>query len=239
MNRNTFAALAAALLMMIAPARADDLPVFRKDMVILFQGDSITDGGRQRTGQDFNHIMGQDYAYMIAGQVCLQFPGRNLTFVNRGISGNTVRDLAGRWQTDALDLHPDLLSILVGINDTLTPGETAEEFEKTYDTLLAATLAASPNLKIVLGQPMLLPVGRYKDSYPTVLAEVKARQLAVQRLGVKYHLPVIRYQDAFDAALKLAPAEYWSWDGVHPTYARHALMAQEWLKVVTANWPHG
>ena len=208
-------------------------------MVILFQGDSITDGGRQRTGSDYNHIMGQDYAYMIAGQMGLRYPDRNLNFINRGIGGNRVRDLAARWQTDTLDLHPNLLSILVGINDTLMAGEPLGEFEQTYDRLLADTLATQPGLKIVLGEPMLLPVGLYKDSYPASLAEVKARQEAVFRLGAKYHLPVVRYQDAFDDALKLAPAEHWSWDGVHPTYAGHALMAQEWLKAVAAYWPNG
>ena len=231
---------AAAILASPSLARADDgMPVFHKDMVIVFQGDSITDGGRQRTGSDFNHIMGQDYGYMIAGQMGLQFPERNLNFINRGIGGNRVRDLAGRWQADTLDLHPDLLSILVGINDTLMTGETLEEFEQTYEKLLTDTLAAQPGVKIVLGEPMLLPVGRYKDAYEATLADVKARQEVVLRLGAKYHLPVVRYQDAFDAALKLAPAEHWSWDGVHPTYAGHALMAREWLKTVAAFWPGG
>src|SRR6185312_14064285 len=112
-------------------AAKEPLPFLHKNAIILFQGDSITDGGRWRTGSDFNHIMGQDYAYMIAGQVGLQFPDRNLTFINRGIGGNRVRDLAERWRTDTLDLHPDMLSVLVGINDTLIAGESLEEFEKT------------------------------------------------------------------------------------------------------------
>jgi lysophospholipase L1-like esterase len=183
--------------------------------------------------------MGQDYAYMIAGQIGLRVPNRNLTFINRGIGGNRVRDLAGRWKADALDLRPDFLSILVGINDTLIDGESLEEFETTYDTLLADTLAAQPNIKIVLGEPMLLPVGRYKDNYPALLAQMKARQDVVLRLGAKYHLPVVRYQDVFDAALSQAPADYWSWDGVHPTYSGHALMAQAWLKAIAAAWPNG
>src|SRR5690348_11537806 len=106
--------------------------ILQQNNVVLFQGDSITDGGRQRTGSDFNHIMGQDYAYMIAGDLGLRFPERNLVFLNRGISGDRVADLIARWQTDAIALHPNLISILVGINDTEATGErgeTAAQFE--------------------------------------------------------------------------------------------------------------
>src|SRR5665213_1700675 len=89
---------------------------------LLFQGDSITDGGRQRTGSDYNHIMGQDYAYVLAAEIGSQYPERSLVFVNRGISGERVIDLAARWQTDTIALKPNLLSILVGINDSLATG---------------------------------------------------------------------------------------------------------------------
>jgi lysophospholipase L1-like esterase len=218
------------------------LPIFHPNDVILFQGDSITDGGRQRTGTDFNHIMGQDYAYILAAQIGAEYPERNLTFLNRGISGEQVRDLAARWQVDALDLRPNLLSILVGINDTLIKGdktETVEQYEATYDSLLAKTIAALPATKIVLGEPFLLPVGKYKENYAAELAEVKERQAVVAKLAAKYHLPLIRYQQAFDEACKKTPADHWSWDGVHPTYAGHGLMVQEWLKTVNAFWPKG
>jgi lysophospholipase L1-like esterase len=111
-------AVAALLIAPLVAGAREKLTVLHPNDVILFHGDSITDGGRQRTGPDFNHIMGQDYAYMLAGQLNLEFPERNLTFLNRGISGNRVPDLAARWQTDTLALHPNLLSILIGINDT-------------------------------------------------------------------------------------------------------------------------
>ncbi len=216
------------------------LPFFHPNDLVLFQGDSITDGGRQRTGSDFNHIMGQDYAYILAAEIGEQFPERNLTFINRGVGGNRVVDLAGRWQTDTLDLKPNLLSILVGVNDTLRKGpdsETAEQFEAVYDKILAQTTAALPNLKIILGEPFLLPVGRHKATYASELAEVNKRQQAAARLAAKYHLPVIQYQDAFDKACEKAPAEHWSWDGVHPTYAGHALMVHEWLRTASGFWP--
>jgi lysophospholipase L1-like esterase len=215
---------------------AGDLPILQKNAVILFQGDSITDGGRQRTGSDYNHIMGQCYAYIIAADVGAIYPEKNFTFVNRGISGNTVLDLTARWQTDTLALKPNLLSILVGVNDTFfsKQPEPIEQFRDAYDKLLSDTLAALPGVKIVLGQPFLLPVGKFKDQYPAKLAELKQRADVVAQLASKYHLPLIRYQDVFDQACSKAPADHWSWDGVHPTYAGHGLMAQAWLTTVNA-----
>jgi lysophospholipase L1-like esterase len=223
----------------LSAAAQQPLPFLHAHDVILFQGDSITDGGRQRTGSDYNHIMGQDYAYVLAAQIGAESPERELVFINRGISGNSVPDLEARWPDDTIALHPQLLSILIGVNDLLSPGEravTLEQFEAGYDKLLAETIAALPTTKIVLGEPFLLPVGKQKADYATNMAEMKRRQAAVDRLGAKYHLPVVHYQQALDAALTKAPAEHWSWDGVHPTYAGHGLMAQEWLKTVDAFW---
>jgi lysophospholipase L1-like esterase len=200
----------------LSPLRGDDsMPIFHKNDVILFQGDSITDGGRQRDGNDFNHIMGQDYGYIIAAQIGLQFPDRNLNFLNRGIGGNTVKDLAGRWQSDTLNIKPNLLSIMVGINDSLW-GESVDDYEKIYDKLLSDTIAALPDTKIILGEPFILPVGNFKNNYNDHRDQVKLRQDVVARLADKYHLPLIHFQKAFDDACSLAPADRWSWDGVHP-----------------------
>jgi len=233
--------LVAALLCLSSLSVAQQpLGFLHKGDTLLFQGDSITDGGRQRTGNDYNHIMGQDYAYILAAEIGSEYPERSFTFINRGISGDRVVDLATRWQHDTLDLKPELLSILVGINDTLSRGprsETVEEYEAAYDKLLAETVAALPGTKIVLGEPFLLPVGKYKDDYAVEMVEVKKRQAAAFRLAAKYHLPIVRYQEALDAACAKAPADHWSWDGVHPTYAGHGLMAKEWLRTVDAFWP--
>jgi lysophospholipase L1-like esterase len=211
-----------------------------KGDTVLFQGDSITDGGRWRSGSDYNHIMGQDYGYILAAEIGSEYPEKNLTFVNRGIGGDRVADLAARWQQDTLALKPNLLSILVGINDTLMTGdksETVEQYEAIYDKLLADTVAALPQMKIVLGEPFMLPVGKHRDNYAAEMLEVKKRQAAVVRLAAKYHLPLVRYQEVFDAACAKAPADHWSWDGIHPTYAGHGLMAKEWLRTVDTFWP--
>lgn len=215
--------------------------------VILFQGDSITDGGRQQTGADYNHIMGQSYAYIIAADLGAQLPERNLTFINRGVSGNTVMDLSKRWQHDTLDVKPDCLSIAIGVNDTVfrkPTDESVEQFEATYDKLLADTLAALPNIRIVLCEPFLLPVANTHNwpplnepnTYKAERAELKKHQDAIARLANKYKLPEVMLQAAFDNACKKAPPEHWSWDGIHPTYAGHGLMVREWKAVIDTAW---
>ena len=223
-----------------SPAQAvPGLTALRPGDTVLFQGDSITDGGRMRTGSDFNHIMGQDYAYLLAARLGAIYPKRNLVFVNRGIGGDTVPLMTARWKTDTLDVKPNLLSILVGVNDTFfsRDGETAEQYEQGYDRLLGETIAALPGVRIVLGEPFLLPVGRYKTDYAQKLAELKQRQDAVARLAGKYHLPLIHYQQMMTEACAKATPEHWSWDGVHPTYAGHGVMAEEWMRVVDQAWP--
>jgi lysophospholipase L1-like esterase len=220
-----------------APAGEDPLPVpalFIPHASILFQGDSITDGNRGRSA-DPNHILGHGYQFIIAARFAELHPERHLTFANRGVSGNRVGDLAKRWQADTLDLKPDVLSILIGINDFThaPPGKaSADTYEHDYDALLTATLAALPGVRLVLGEPFLLPCGSYKEHYDERLADLAYYQAAVDRLGVKFHAPVVHYQRLFTAACAKAPAEYWIWDGVHPTYAGHGLMADEWIRTV-------
>jgi lysophospholipase L1-like esterase len=237
-----FAFASSLMLAPVLKGQQVPLPFFHPHDVIVFQGDSITDGGRLRTGQDYNHIMGQDYAYILAAEIGAEYPDRNLGFINRGIGGEGVPDLAARWQTDTIDLHPNLLSILVGVNDTFAPGpkgETASEFEQNYDRLLSQTLISLPTVKIILGEPFLLPVGKFSADYSAQRAMIKERQDAVERLARKYNLALVKYQDIFDDACKLAPADHWSWDGVHPTYAGHWLMTRAWLAAAATRWPNG
>ena len=155
---------------------------------MLFQGDSITDADRDRAN---DRSMGEGYASIVSARLEASDADRNLTFINRGISGNRVTDLAKRWQADTLDLKPNFLSILVGINDTLlTVGgqESVETFEQAYNKLLADTLAVLPQVKILLGQPFLLPVDSDATQYAAEMAELKKRQDAVDRLAKKYHI---------------------------------------------------
>ncbi len=225
---------------LLASASAQGLPpkIFKKEQRILFQGDSITDGNRGRNA-DPNHILGHGYAFIIAAKYGASYPEQNLEFINRGISGHKVTDLKARWKADTLDLKPDVLSILVGVNDTGSVVRNAnpvgpEEYEKVYDELISETLAANPNVKIILCEPFVLQVGKVKENWAAYQSDIVKRQEVVARLAEKHKLPLVHFQRIFDEACQKAPADYWIWDGVHPTYRGHQLMADEWMKVVDA-----
>jgi len=221
---------ALAWLTAAALAGIEPLPAFTANARILFQGDSITDGNRGRTA-DPNHILGHGYAFIIAARQGAAFPELKLDFINRGVSGNTVLELEQRWQSDAIDLKPDVLSILIGVNDN-GRGVSLDRYEQVYDQLLTRSRAANPRLKLVLGEPFLLTGG------PLPEAMVRRQQI-VAALAGKYGAALARYQQAFDEAAKRAPASYWIWDTVHPTYRGHQIMADEWERAVRAKWPAG
>ena len=234
-------ALMALVLLHAAPAAEPLeglLAALPPNPVVLFQGDSITDGNRGRN-QDPNHILGHGYQFIIAAGVAAREPERRAQFLNRGVSGNVIGDLAKRWQDDVIALKPDLLSVLVGINDFTHHADgrdtsTAADYERAYDALLTATREALPGIRFVLGEPFILPSGKREADYGTLLAGLRPYQDAVARLATKHRAPLVRYQRLFDTACTRAPAAYWVWDGVHPTYAGHGLMATEWLATVTS-----
>ena len=143
----------------------------KKSLIILFQGDSITDGNRGRN-TDPNHIMGHGYAFSIASRIGADFPESKHSFYNRGISGNRVSDLKDRWQADTLDLKPDVLSILIGINDVSmligkqeVEDKDVDQFENTYRHLLAQSKERNPDILFVLCLPFVYPVGKVKDNW--------------------------------------------------------------------------
>ncbi len=215
-------------------AADDNLSFFHQGDVILFQGDSITDCGRTANGHP-TQALGDGYVRLVAREIGQALPNRNLTFVNRGISGNRVTDLAARWRHDTINLKPNFLSILVGVNDALSTARgpvSAERFEQVYDQLLRDTWTALPKTRIVLCEPFMLPVGMDRPTFEAALTEVKKRQEVVARLSAKYRLPLVQFQKAFDDASRGAPPPHWSGDGVHPTAAGHQLMAAEWLRTI-------
>jgi lysophospholipase L1-like esterase len=177
----------------------------------LFQGDSITDGNRTRNN-DWNHVMGHGYQYIIASKLWYDFPGKGFHFYNRGISGNKVTDLAARWQKDTIDLKPDLLSILVGINDTAAyingnKDFSADQYENGYRLLLQQTKQQLSKIQFVLCEPFILPVGKVKDKWEEYSNEVEKRRQIVKRLSEENNAIFIGFQNAFNKALSKAPDE--------------------------------
>lgn len=204
---------------------------------LLFQGDSITDCGRNRedSGSNSSNALGRGYPSMIASRLLLDRPGDDLKIFNRGISGNRIVDMYARWKADGVNMQPDIISILIGVNDTwhefsCQNGVEIDRYEVMYRLLLDYTLEKCSEVKLVLCEPFTLPCGVITAEFA---ADVDLRRAAVKKLAEEYGAVFVPFQSVFNQALDEAPAEYWSGDGVHPTLAGHALMTNAWLKAVS------
>jgi len=210
--------------------------IIRPGITILFQGDSITDVERSRsvTSGHSWHALGSGYACLAAAQLLANRPGDDLTIYNRGVSGNRIVDLYARMKSDTIGLQPDILSVLIGVNDTWhsfesSNGVTVPEYERVYRAYLTETQAALPGVRFVLCEPFVLRCGVVTGDW---LGEMKERCTVVARLANEFGAILVRFQQLFDEAVTNAPSEYWADDGVHPTAAGHHLMAEAWLKAV-------
>jgi len=204
-----------------------------QNQVFLFQGDSITDCERNRASQDkANDVgaLGSGYAGQLAGALLAEYPQLGLRMFNRGIGGNRVVDLYARWKSDGVNLQPDWISILIGVNDTWHEfgsrnGVELDRFEQVYRMLLEYTRARLPGVRIVLCEPFVLPCGvvtaKWRD-------DIRGRQRIVTRLSDEFRAARVPFQEMFDKALKEAPPQYWAADGVHPSPAGHARMVHFW-----------
>ncbi|MEI6491492.1 MAG: SGNH/GDSL hydrolase family protein [Verrucomicrobiota bacterium] len=205
--------------------------------VILFTGDSITDAFRKPDEINIAYQLGSGYALMIGARLMSEFSDARFHFLNRGISGQRVTQLAERWDRDCLDLSPSVVSILVGVNSTLEKFKNqgsfedsdAEGFAKIYGGLLDRLVSRHPKVRLVLCEPFLLPCGVVT---PEMIEDVRERGRSVQRLAERYQAVFVPFQSAFDRAMKMAPAEYWAYDGIHPTAAGFWLLAETWLNHV-------
>jgi len=206
-------------------------------LTILFQGDSITDAGRSREANTPpNAGLGSGYPLFVAGSLLSAEPRRGLRILNRGISGNRVVDLYARWKADALNLAPDVISILIGVNDTWHEfgsrnGVEPARYGQIYRMLLDWTRQTLPNTKLVLCEPFVLMLGAVKEAWLPEIAERRRMTVELAREFGAIHVP---FQRLFDEAVQEAPAACWLGDGVHPTVAGHARMAEFWIRTVRA-----
>lgn len=226
----------------VAATRGKGVSITEHD-VILFQGDSITDAGRSRdqgkTDVANNQPgLGSGYAWLAAAQLLVDRPADELRIFNRGISGHKVFQLAERWQTDCLNLKPDVLSILIGVNDiwhSLDPRlnykGTVEIYERDFLALVERTKKALPKVKLIVCEPFVLRCGAVTDKW---FPEFDKYRAAARRVADQQRATFVPFQAMFDIAVKFAPPEHWAGDGVHPTAAGAALMAHFWLKAVGA-----
>jgi lysophospholipase L1-like esterase len=210
---------------------------FSEGDVILFQGDSITDAGRDKQQQLPNHArsFGTGYAYILASGLLRDLPDKDLTLYNRGISGNKVYQLDERWQEDCLDLKPDVLSILIGVNDYWHTRNgnyegTPEVYENDYRALLNRTKAAFPGIKLIVCEPFILTGTSAVDE--SWLEPFKQYQDIAAKMAREFDATWVPFQKAFSDAAKIAPPVYWTHDGVHPSMAGCQLMAETWLNTL-------
>jgi len=209
----------------------------QKDQVILFQGDSITDSGRNKEDTGFNTARNLGTGYpLLAGAVLLnKYEALSLKIYNKGISGNKVFQLAERWDVDCLDLKPDVLSILIGVNDiwhklTGNYNGTVDIYRKDYITLLERTMKALPNVKLIICEPFAVKGIKAVDD--TWYPEFDEYRKAAGEIARQFRATFIPYQSIFNEAQKRAPGSYWTGDGVHPTLAGAQLMAKAWMKAI-------
>jgi len=241
MNRRHLLSLTAAgSAASLLPRRALAAPTVKleKGATILFQGDSITDAGRDRKSEGAANnpaMLGRGYPFHLAGQLLADHAALGLSIYNRGISGNKVPDLEARWQQDCLDLKPAVLSILIGVNDIWHKlngnyDGTPEVYRDGFTALIERTKAALPGVTLVICEPFVLRCGAVNDTW---FPEFETRRAFAEEVTKGAGAIWVPFQAKFDEAVNAGtePA-YWAGDGVHPTQAGHGLMAKVWREAV-------
>lgn len=204
---------------------------------VMFIGDSITDGdwgkkdsrpANERNTYDMNHVYGHGYQSEIASRLMLERPEDRLRFYNRGKGGDTLKGLSARWNEDVLAVRPDVVSILVGINDSWK--KSADEFdvqawEDLYRDVIARTKAFNPDVKIVLCTPF------YGAPHPIV--EEQARR--VRKIAEDCGATLVDFAAVMGRLImedRSSDKHYWLWDKVHPTPQAHLVLAKAWMDTV-------
>nr|WP_294897483.1 SGNH/GDSL hydrolase family protein [uncultured Pedobacter sp.] len=231
-------ALAISIPKIVSAAIPDSSPKLNlsSNDIILFQGDSITDWGRKKDTDSYNGLdnnLGNGYVLHTAATLLTKHASQDIKIYNKGISGNKVYQLADRWDKDCLDLNPNILSILIGVNDYWHKHNgkyngTLTVYENDFRALLERTTKKLPNVKLVIGEPFALKgVKAVDDSwYP----EFDGYRVTAKKIAKEFNAIFIPYQEVFNEALKSAKASYWTIDGVHPTLPGAKLMADAWSK---------
>lgn len=198
--------------------------------VVLFQGDSITDAGRDR--EDF-YSLGGGYPLYVDALYYSHNPKADVQFLNRGIGGNRVRDLRARWQEDCIDLKPDVLSIMIGVNDTWRRYDsddptTTEAFETDYRYILEETKRSLPNTQLILIEQYVLPTPEDRKAWRE---DLDPKLQVTRKLAKEFGAALLPLDGIMAAAGIASSPEMWAADGVHPTSRGHALIAEKWLEI--------
>lgn len=199
---------------------------------ILFQGDSITDMMRSRENDKF---LGIGYPVLVSAELGLDYPNK-YEFLNRAVSGNRIVDLYARIKSDIINLKPDVISFLIGINDVWHElderynGVDAEKYYTIYSMLISEVKAALPDTKIMILEPFVLKGEGTEKEWEYFRTETDKRAEKAKKIAEKFNLKFVPLQSKFDDAERLADSSYWLWDGVHPNYPGHEIIKREWIK---------
>lgn len=215
-------------------------------MKILFQGDSVTDCGRDRTSMIPNQGLGTGYVNLIAGRLLCDNPTWEIT--NRGIAGNRIGDMYARWIEDTLNVDFDILSVMNGINDVgfslrRNMGASCDEYEFMYEHMLSQVKNQKPNCKIVILEPFIVkldfkelnPDGESGDIYTDWYIwekNMRERGAVSKKLAKKFGATFVPLFDDFNDLAEKDGAKQWSLDGIHPTLAGHEYIARKWIRCV-------
>ncbi len=202
-------------------------------MKILFYGDSITDAGRVRDKVGTNDSLGYGYVRDISSMLLAESLDAP-EIINTGISGNRVVDLYARIKSDFWNHEPDVVSILIGINDiwhevAMNNGVEIDRFENIYRIMLSETKKRFPNMKIILCEPFVLSGSATEESYERFL-EVYDYAKIVKGLAAEFGATFIELQESITAAGKACGNSEILFDGVHPTSKGAVVIAKEWMK---------
>ena len=194
--------------------RNSNLPKFENGARLLFQGDSITDMKWGRNQKDRNHYLGHSYVFLLASRLGVDMADANLEFFNRGVSGNKVSDLRKRWQKDAIEMNPDWLTVLIGVNDVSQGrGQPVDlkKWEQDYRHILNQSRRANPKLKIILMDPFVLRMTRLNSDaqWKYWRGEIDKLGKIVFRLAKDFNAIHIETQKIFDqAANQVSPGNW-------------------------------
>jgi lysophospholipase L1-like esterase len=214
--------------------------IFQKNDKIVLIGDSITDCERKRPyGEGRNDATGKGYVTALSALLGSTYPELNLRIINMGISGNTVRNLKDRWQTDVIDLKPDWVSVMIGINDvwrqydtpTITESHVPiDEYRETLDELVRTTL---PKVK---GMILMTPFYIEPSVSDAMRCKMDQYGQVVKEIAEKYGTLFVDIQAAFEPVLEHIYPAALAWDRVHPNMTGHMTIARAFLKAVGYEW---
>lgn len=201
----------------------------------LFQGDSITDANRDDEN-NFNFGLGCGYALLLASEIEKKNKGE-IKFINRGNSGDRITDVYARIKEDIINLNPDFMSILIGVNDvshelTMNCGVSPKKFRMIYELLIEEIVEALPEIKIFILEPFIMKGTATEKLWSEFNSEVRKMAEVSRQVAEKYNFVFVPLQDKFDELSSDGDTGYWSVDGVHPTSAGHQAIKEELQKVI-------